>query len=188
MSCLNYTFRPSQNRAAQTWSLDGQFLSDGTSGEIRLEHIRGGSFSDLPSGPHWVSCLVLDHARGSVKISCRDSVGGASRREYMAMVVALLGDLAAVRPDAAFRSGGGRLMTYGLVAVGAALALVGGYAVAGGAFGLFDEGSQFAIYIGALSSTFGLFLGWTGSPWMKPTTRTPGDLLDWLQTWLERPV
>ena len=131
-----------------------------------------------------MSCLVLEHSEGSAKIECRDLRSGDSRAQYLSLVVSVLGDLAVVSPNAAFRSGGGRLMTYALLVIGIGLFGLGLYAIGGAFLGLFGETTQFALSMGAMALIFGVFLGWSGSPWSKPSTRSPQDLLDWLRTWL----
>ncbi len=156
--------------------------------EIRLDTVTGGSFSDMPSGPNWSSSIRIEHAGGVTKITCNDVRHGASRTQYMALVVALLGDLAVVSPDAEFRAGGGRLMTYVLLTIGIVLGLAGLYAMAGAIVGGFGAANQFALSMGATALIFGLFLAWSGSPWSKPSTRSPQDLLNWLRTWLHQPA
>ncbi|MEM9739828.1 MAG: hypothetical protein AAF829_08155 [Pseudomonadota bacterium] len=104
----------------------------------------------------------------------------------MNLIVSILGDLAVVSPNAAFRSGGGRLTTYGLLLVGVILSSAGLYAMGGAVLGEFGDATQFALSMGAMALIFGIFLGWSGSPWSKPTTRSPNDLLNWLHTWLRQ--
>lgn len=188
MSRFEYTFRKTAARPAETWRLDGKSLVSGDDLVIELTSVKGGTFSDMPSGENWVSSLVLEHSGGSTKIACNDQPSGASRAQYMALVVALLGDLAAVSPNAAFRSGGGRVMTYLLLAVGTILSLIGVYAMGGAVLGQFGQATQFALSMGAMALIFGIFLGYCGSPWSKPTTRSPQDLLDWLRSWLHQPA
>lgn len=186
MSEQVYTFRKKPGRGAESWSLDGISLKREGGQSVDLASVVGGTFSDLPSGEQWVSCLVLEHSGGSAKIECRDARSGESRAQFLSLVVSVLGDLAVVSPKAAFRSGGGRAVTYALLAIGISLFGLGLYAMGGAILGLFGTATQFALSMGAMSLIFGIFLGWSGSPWSKPTTRSPQDLLEWLRTWLSQ--
>jgi len=188
VSCLDYTFKASPRRPAESWHLDGRSLVRAGGAAVCLDTVTGGSFSDMPSGPNWSSSLVIEHAGGTTRIACCDGRDGASRAQYMALVVALLGDLAVVSPDAEFRAGGGRIMTYVLLTIGIVLGLAGVYAMAGAIAGQFAEAKQFALSMGATALIFGIFLAWSGSPWSKPSTRSPQDLLNWLRTWLRQPA
>jgi len=181
-----YTFKSKPEGAEVSWQLTGKTLQLENGEQVDLSTVVGGTFSDMPSGAHWVSCLVLEHSGGKTKIACRDTRTGASRAQYMSLVVSLLGDLAVVSPNAAFRSGGGRFATYALLLIGVVLFGLGIYAMGGAILGQFGDATQFGLSMGAMALIFGIFLGWSGSPWSKPTTRSPQDLLNWLRTWLRR--
>lgn len=181
---VTYVLRKRAGHRPETWTLDADKLTLDGKLVADLSSVRAGSFSDMPSGQHWVSTLVLDHSRGSTKITCKDIARGQSRSEFMSLVMAILGDLAIVRPEAAFRAGGGRIMTWALAVIGGLMSGVGLYFCI---FGLFEQSaglSEFKLTMGSLAILFGLFLLWTGAPWSKPTSRSPRELYDWLRTWL----
>lgn len=183
---MTYVFRKRAGHRPETWTVDATHLTLDGKLAANLASVHAGSFSDMPSGQHWVSTLVIDHDRGSTKIVCQDVPGGQSRSEFMSLVMAVLGDLAITRPDAAFRAGGGRLMTWGLAVIGGLMSGVGLYFII---LGLVEHSvgiSEFRLSMGSLAILFGLFLLWTGAPWSKPTSRTPRELYDWLRTWISQ--
>lgn len=184
MDSYTYSFKRAGNRPMEAWSLEGTKLIQNGSVAVDLTTVNSGSFSDLPSGQNWASTLVLEHDGGSLKIVCQDSRDGESRSQYMNLVMAVLGDLAVVNPDASFRAGGGRFMTYALFIVGALVSLLGFWLCLSALLSLGTEWASFAMSVGPLTLVFGVFLGWSGSPWSKPTTRSPRELIDWLSTWL----